>query len=380
MTVSVEQDYWDNLLDIANNYMENGLYQDAIVTYLQILENSPDVPEIYNNLGIAYMKRGDTEKALENFFRALELRPDFAEVLNNIAHLYVVMQINLDIALSYARKAVSIEEHSSFMNTLGMIYERKGIFDKAQRYFSDSIEKNPLHFSSYINLAGVYIEKKQYGKAVDVLKRLEEKGYSRIDMFLMKTRALKKIGRYADSHVTLMEVVRRYNEYMYDPDEEKALKKEIRSYFYSMVWTAALHYYRIVEKDMTDISFDKIRPYTKVFYNGEISTKDPDGVEYFINRNLIVESETYGINPDIFDFLKYFNDQARGVFRNICAKNQDIIRLAIREFMLENEKDKRAITYKDILPFIPSEAICPEGGEYILRDGKVRCTLHGEIY
>ena len=48
--------YWENLLNIANEYMKSGMYQDAIISYNEIIKNSPDIPQIYNNLGIAYEK------------------------------------------------------------------------------------------------------------------------------------------------------------------------------------------------------------------------------------------------------------------------------------------------------------------------------------
>jgi len=57
--------------------------------YARVVQLKPDLPEAYNNLGVALKKNGELEKAVTNFDRALELRRDYSEALSNRGWVYL---------------------------------------------------------------------------------------------------------------------------------------------------------------------------------------------------------------------------------------------------------------------------------------------------
>lgn len=63
-------------------------YPAAIEDYTRVVKQMPDLPEAYNNLGVAFRKKGEMERALENFNRALELREDYGEARSNRGWVY----------------------------------------------------------------------------------------------------------------------------------------------------------------------------------------------------------------------------------------------------------------------------------------------------
>jgi Tfp pilus assembly protein PilF len=63
-------------------------YAAAIADYDRVVQLRPDLPEAYNNLGVAFKKKGEMEKALANFNRALELRENYAEARSNRGWVY----------------------------------------------------------------------------------------------------------------------------------------------------------------------------------------------------------------------------------------------------------------------------------------------------
>ena len=64
-------------------------YASAVEEYAKVAQLRPDLPEAYNNLGVAFKKKGDLEKAVANFDRALELRGDYSEARSNRGWVYV---------------------------------------------------------------------------------------------------------------------------------------------------------------------------------------------------------------------------------------------------------------------------------------------------
>lgn len=64
-------------------------YASAVEEYAKVVQLKPDLPEAYNNLGVAFKKKGDLEKAVANFDRALEMRGDYSEARSNRGWVYV---------------------------------------------------------------------------------------------------------------------------------------------------------------------------------------------------------------------------------------------------------------------------------------------------
>jgi tetratricopeptide (TPR) repeat protein len=65
-----------------------GKLDEAEAAYKAILEKSPDVPEIYQNLGQIYVTKKDYTAAETAFAKALELNPGSTDVATQLAKVY----------------------------------------------------------------------------------------------------------------------------------------------------------------------------------------------------------------------------------------------------------------------------------------------------
>ncbi|HZD41856.1 MAG TPA: tetratricopeptide repeat protein [Terriglobales bacterium] len=61
----------------------HGDFDAAVKEYAKVVELRPDLPEAYNNLGVAQKRKGDLAKAAESFDKALELKPDYIAAISN---------------------------------------------------------------------------------------------------------------------------------------------------------------------------------------------------------------------------------------------------------------------------------------------------------
>jgi tetratricopeptide (TPR) repeat protein len=65
-----------------------GKLDEAEAAYKAIIETSPDVPEVYQNLGGVYSARKDYPAAETALLKALELKPDSADIATQLAKVY----------------------------------------------------------------------------------------------------------------------------------------------------------------------------------------------------------------------------------------------------------------------------------------------------
>jgi tetratricopeptide (TPR) repeat protein len=65
-----------------------GKIDDAEAAYKAILATSPDVPEVYQNLGQLYLTKKDYPNAETAFLKGLELRPDSSDMSTLLARVY----------------------------------------------------------------------------------------------------------------------------------------------------------------------------------------------------------------------------------------------------------------------------------------------------
>lgn len=84
--IEVRPNFSEARTNLANVYLDQGQYDQAIKLYEQVLNDmmypTPFIAQ--GNLGWAYYKKGETEKALENIKAAVTLNPNFCLGFKNL--------------------------------------------------------------------------------------------------------------------------------------------------------------------------------------------------------------------------------------------------------------------------------------------------------
>lgn len=73
----------------ANRLLELGLFEDAIVQYLEIREQKPELWFLHYNLGLAYEKISRFDLATDSYLEAMRLNPGNTDILMNLGWLYL---------------------------------------------------------------------------------------------------------------------------------------------------------------------------------------------------------------------------------------------------------------------------------------------------
>ncbi|MBK9356574.1 MAG: tetratricopeptide repeat protein [Bacteroidales bacterium] len=150
-------EYADFIREYLVSYDESILLYGHIIEFCKVKygEESNEVADNYNAIGVVYHDKGDISTSLDNYLSALRIREkvlgykheDVATTLDNIGVLYCDLG-NYQKALEYCEhafrifKKISGENHPDVAlsyNSIGFIYSETGNFDKALEYYRKAL-------------------------------------------------------------------------------------------------------------------------------------------------------------------------------------------------------------------------------------------------
>ena len=121
-----------------------GKIDDAIKNYKLSIEIHPTA-KAHTYLGWAYSMRGRYEEAIDECRTAIEIDPSYGNPYNDIGS-YLINLNRMNEAIIWFEKALATDDyenqHYSYYN-LGRIYERKGDWFTAVKYYEDALSVNP---------------------------------------------------------------------------------------------------------------------------------------------------------------------------------------------------------------------------------------------
>ncbi|HXT63342.1 MAG TPA: tetratricopeptide repeat protein [Pyrinomonadaceae bacterium] len=122
-------------------FVNTNQQQRALEEYRRIVERQPDNPAIYTLIGMLEMNLQNIDAAIDNYRKALSLDQNSTFAANNLAWLYAIHgKGNLDEAVRLAQSAVQANpEVSSFVDTLGWVYYKKGLYGPATEQLKKAV-------------------------------------------------------------------------------------------------------------------------------------------------------------------------------------------------------------------------------------------------
>ncbi|MDD5218593.1 MAG: tetratricopeptide repeat protein [Candidatus Omnitrophica bacterium] len=169
-----------DLYSRGTEYLESEDYDEAIEIFLQILRQQPNMPQIYNLLGIAYLKQGESrELAIDSFRKATEIKPDFAEAYFNLATTYAESGDDMNLAIENFNKVINLDpkNYRAYFDLGWIVLMEKNDMEEARRLFQKTIEIAPKFAQAYFGLGVAYIQLKQTAmvlQPISVLRSMNE--------------------------------------------------------------------------------------------------------------------------------------------------------------------------------------------------------------
>jgi len=157
---------------LASLYSREGRVREAIDRLGQILAKNPNSVGAETLTGILLEQQGRKDEAEKHYLRAIAINPRAPMPSNNLAWMYVVANKNLDEALRYAQAAQqAMPEQASFNDTVGWIYYRMNMADRAITYLGAAVKKQPLEAMLHFHLGMACVQSGDWGRARTELQR-----------------------------------------------------------------------------------------------------------------------------------------------------------------------------------------------------------------
>lgn len=144
----------DKDFEIAERFMKEGRYQEAIIHYNLAIRRHPRFPAAFNNRGIAYMKLREYDNAIRSFKKALAIDPH-----------YKVAKENLEKA-----KNTKKELFKSYITKGNRAMENKK-FEEALRSYERAVAINPKSTNAWTNRGVALIALTNYADAIACLTK-----------------------------------------------------------------------------------------------------------------------------------------------------------------------------------------------------------------
>lgn len=138
------------------------------------LQDHPRDLPVLLHLADSYLSLNREEQARSLYARVVELYPNHVPALNNLA--WLSRNQDLDQAITYAERAYELVPNDPYvLDTLGMLWLKKGEASRGYRMIRKATEQLPEEPEIQLHLARALVQRKQFGKAQEVLSTLVKK-------------------------------------------------------------------------------------------------------------------------------------------------------------------------------------------------------------
>lgn len=220
----------------------------------QVEPNYEKAANINLKMGYAYLKDNQVVRAKSKFVQAMKLDSNNPRVQSGMAHFYEKVE-KIDLAEQHYRKAIEIAEQKSEFYDLyasfltrqnrfkeaernfevalrdgsyiniasvyhhaGLCAAKQGNYLKAEQLLNQSYKNNPQDLTPLISLAEIAVEKADYPKALDLIKKCKNLVFTSPKSLLLALKVAEKTqddDLLVNSELTLKNLFPKSPEYSY---------------------------------------------------------------------------------------------------------------------------------------------------------------------
>jgi tetratricopeptide (TPR) repeat protein len=175
---------------------QSGRFEEADSHFSDVLRFDQEDAKAHFNKGVAMAGQGRFEEALRYYEEALRINPRYAQAHYNSGTVFETLG-ELEEALKHYLQALQIKpDYLKPRINAGVIFARKGQMDKAVAYLSEALESDPENAMVHNNLAGVMAG---MGRIDDAIHYYNE--------------AIRIMPDYADAHYNLGVMLKQQGDY-----------------------------------------------------------------------------------------------------------------------------------------------------------------------
>jgi len=143
-------------------------YEFELRRWQNVVNQNPQSPVGYENLGFIYYKMERYSQAINTFNRALDLDPDRVMAKINLGRTYRELGNN-ELAIEYLEEGAEFTTPTNKAGPfydIAQIYEDDGDTEKAVEFYLKSIQDDPNIWDSRMALGAIYEGREEFSKAL----------------------------------------------------------------------------------------------------------------------------------------------------------------------------------------------------------------------
>lgn len=195
-SVKLEPGFFLAYYYLASSHYEQEEFNEALVAIDRSLKIRPDFKDGYVLKGICHDRLNQIEETIAAYETGLSITTNFSNndpdptLYNNLSYVLAKNGRDLDRALDMVQKALLAEpENSSFLDTIGWVYFKKGKYEEALKYIEKSLAVDPTSAEVLEHLGDVYEKLNQTDKAKEFWQKA-------LDQDESNTEVQKKLNKY----------------------------------------------------------------------------------------------------------------------------------------------------------------------------------------
>ncbi len=167
----------EEYLAVSKQHYSAGKYQDMMDVLMQGVEEYPDSPELFYDLGLAYVKAGREKLAVRSYERAVQLKPGLSEARMALASIYLQNKQYKKAMEHFKVLQKTNSTDPELAEKLALLYFYQKNYSEAIRYFNKAIELDPARTGTDSNYLGmVYFMQGDKKAALESLNRARALG------------------------------------------------------------------------------------------------------------------------------------------------------------------------------------------------------------
>lgn len=160
----------NQLLKTAENELKLKNFLKAESIFKKIILSKPNIPEVYNNLGIVYLNLKKFNNAIDNFTKALKINSKLSMTFFNLGVVYNKIG-NFRMSEKNYLNCIKLDNSNIWAHyNIGNLYRDNNNLNLAERRYEIVIKLKPDMVLAYQNLFYIYHRSNQYDKLRDTLE------------------------------------------------------------------------------------------------------------------------------------------------------------------------------------------------------------------
>ncbi len=136
--------------------LNKGNYKDAINAFIQILEENPNLPAVWNKLGISFSEIKAYNKAVDSFKNGLKYDPQNKSLYHNLGIIYYRMQEYQKVYEIFKKGVELYPNYHFFWNNIGVACMFLGKIEESINAYKEALKLNTQYGTAWKNLCNNY--------------------------------------------------------------------------------------------------------------------------------------------------------------------------------------------------------------------------------